>query len=497
MRKGTDLIGKPIIAYDTGRKLATVQDLIFNQNQGALVALLTEEPNWFSAGKIIAVSEIKAIGIDGILVHSENAIVPVKQVPAVHELLNHNNILRGTEIMTVSGRNLGKMVDLYFDGYTGVVEGYEVSGGLFSDAYTGRSFVPTTDTVRIGYDFAFVPDSVVGLMEEQVGGIKAVMIATGNKAQDLAQQASHKTQELSAVAAEKLGEAQGQALSAITDAVVTPEQQKHFALGRTVDSNIYDSTGVIVVQKNQLVMQSDVERAEAFGVLDALYRATGGDVVAETKQKIGQKAGELSQSASETFDRVADKTRNAVAGYAVDETLGRRVNTMVYSRDGEIIAATGQIVTGRILELAKESHQEKALLNATGLSEQAVAKRQTKVLAHQAGSQARQISNQVQYGTVSALEWVKQTADELYGKSSSAIMDQRIKGALGRPVNRVILDQNDSVILNVGELVTHRAIAEARQADVLDILLGSIHDAPPQIPSYEIKAPQSGRASLV
>lgn len=497
MRKGTDLIGKPIIAYDTGCKLATVQDLIFSQDQGALVALLTEEPSWFSAGKIVAVAQIKAIGLDGILIHSADAIVPVKEVPAVHELLNYNNILRGTEIMTVSGRNLGRMVDLYFDGYTGTVEGYEVSGGLFSDAYTGRSFVPTSETVRIGQDFAFVPDSVVGLMEEQVGGIKAVMIATGNKAQDFAQQATHKTQELGAVAAERLGEAQGQALSAITDAVVTPEQQKHFVLGRTVGSNIYDVNGTIVVQKNQLVMQSDLERAEAFGVLDALYRATGGDVVAETKQKMGQKMGELSQSAAETFDRAAEKTRNVVAGYAVDETLGRRVNTMVYSRDGEIIAATGQIVTGRILDLAKESNQEKALLNATGLSEQAVAKRQTRVLVHQAGTQAQQLGDQVQYRTVSALEWAKQTADALYGKSTHAIAEQRIKGALGRPVNRVILDQNDAVILNVGELVTHRAIAEARQSDVLDILLGSIHDATPQIPNYETKAPHNGRASLV
>jgi uncharacterized protein YrrD len=496
MRKGTDLIGKPIINYDYGSQLATVKDLIFSQEQDALVALLVEEPGWFSSGAVVPISQILAIGADGIIVRSADAIMPVNQTPEVKALVQRKNILRGTQIMTVNGRNLGKMVDLYFNAQTGDVEGYEVSGGLFADAYTGRSFVPISETIRIGQDFAFVPDSVTALMEEQVGGIKAAMIATGEKAQTLAQQASEKAQEIGTVTSEKFNEVQSQALTAVTDAVVTPEQQKLFVLGRTLESDVYCHNGSIFLEKGYRVTGLDVEQAESLGVLDGLYRATGGDVVAVAKQKASQKAEELKRATSERLDQANSKVQASVATYTVEETLGRRVQSMVYNRDGEVIAAIGQIVTYHTIDKARQYHQEKALMSATGLSVTEAAKSQSSIVVQQAGSQTRELTDQVQYYASNTLGWAKQKANNLVNRSSNAIEEQRIKGALGRPVNRVILDPADRVLLNVGELVTHQSIAAARQANVLDILLSSIHDEAPEIGYYEMRAPQNGRTAL-
>ncbi len=67
---------------------------------------------------------------------------------------------------------------------------------------------------------------------------------------------------------------------------------------------------------------------------------------------------------------------------------------------------------------------------------------------------------------------------------------------LGRPVNRVILDQHDRVILNVGELVTNKAITEARQANMLDILLDSVEELELEIYAEEQRGPVPGDASL-
>ena len=421
MRKGTDLIGKPIIAYDSGRKVGTVRDLIFSENQSALVALLTEEPRWFGSGKILLVTDIKAIGIDGILIDTAEFIQSATNVPAVHHIIEQQNILRGTEIMTIGGRNLGKMVDLYFNAKTGDVEGYEVSGGVFSDAYTGRSFVPVNRTFHIGQDFAFVPDSVTEMMEEQIGGFKGAMIATNIKAHELGEVASVKAHELSAVASEKLTEAQ---------------------------------------------------------------------------EKATEKAGELSHSASNAIDRAAIKTRSAVASYTVEEALGRRVRTTIYSHDGEIIAAMGQIVTESIIEQARYNHREKALIEATGLSLKDATKHQTSLAADHMGSQAQEWGSELQYQATNAFSWARKTTDRLFDRGSNAIEEKRIKGALGRPVNRVILDSEDGVLLNVGELVTHQAIVEARQADVLDILLASIYDEAPNMTRHDMKAPSSGHAAL-
>jgi uncharacterized protein YrrD len=421
MRKGTDLIGKPIIAYDSGRKVGTVRDLIFSQNQSALVALLAEEPKWFGSGQIVLVADIKAIGIDGILIDNAELIQSADNVPAVQHVIEQQNVLRGTEIMTISGRNLGKMVDLYFNAKTGDVEGYEVSGGVFSDAYTGRSFVPVNRTFHIGQDFAFVPDSVTEMMEEQIGGFKGAMIATNIKAHELGEVASVKAQELSAVASEKLTEAQ---------------------------------------------------------------------------EKATEKAGEFSHGASNAIDRAVVKTRSAVASYTVEEALGRRVRTTIYSQDGEIIAAMGQIVTESIIEQARYNHREKALIEATGLSLKDATKYQTSLAADHMGSQAQEWGSELQYQATNAFAWARKTTDRLFDRGSNAIEEKRIKGALGRPVNRVILDSGDGVLLNVGELVTHQAIVEARQADVLDILLGSIYDEAPYMAKNDMKAPSNGSAAL-
>jgi uncharacterized protein YrrD len=91
-----------------------------------------------------------------LIITSADSVFSAKQVPEVAKFLEYNSVLKETRILTTDGRDLGTMVDLYFDSETGVVEGYEVSGGLFADAYSGRSFVPTPQTLKIGKDVALV-----------------------------------------------------------------------------------------------------------------------------------------------------------------------------------------------------------------------------------------------------------------------------------------------------------------------------------------------------
>jgi uncharacterized protein YrrD len=478
MRKGRDLIGKPIIAVNNGLKVTTIKDLIFSQQQDILVAVLTEEPGWFNSGAVVLISQIQTIGADGILIASEADITPAHQVPLVRSLLDRNNILRGTQVMTVSGRNLGRMVDLYFDTHTGKVEGYEVSGGIFADAYTGRSFVPTSDTIKIGEDYAFVPDSVIGLMEEQTGGLKAALIATGEKAK-----------EVGAATAEKVTEVQNQVSTAVTDAIVTPEEQKRFSLGKTALADVCYRDGSVFLPEGRLITEFDIERAEALGLLAELYQGAGGDLIAAAKQKTAQKTEELKQKATETLSQ-------ATATLTVDEALGRRVRMTVYSPNGEIVAAVGQIVTEQTIERAHKAHQEAALMNATGLSVKDTAKSQSQLLAGKAGHQAQDMMVEVQSKSASLLDWVKYQAENTFQQGKANLEAQRIKGALGRPVNRVIFDSQDQVLLNQGDLVTHQSIEAARQADVLDILLDSIQSPMPAAKTIQLQLPANQYPAL-
>jgi hypothetical protein len=209
-------------------------------------------------------------------------------------------------------------------------------------------------------------------------------------------------------------------------------------------------------------------------VLDELYRSAGGNLTAP----------------------LGDRLDTAVAGLTVEQSQGRRAQQDVYTPEGYIVVAQGQIVTTLVIERAKAHQQESTLLEAVGLSTSGAAQSQAKTTGDRLKTTAITTGEQVQEGASQIWEKVKETASDLQGRGAQAIDDQRIKGALGRPANRVILDLNDEVILNVGELITHKAIDSARAAGILDLLLDSVYTEKPQLSLEEMRAPSPGNSAL-
>ena len=425
MLKGRDILGKPVVSYHTGERIDTVKDLVFDQNNNQLLGLLLEEAGWLSSAKVILLKNVQAIGPDAVIIPSQDSIVNANEIAVLEKILKHNNILKGTHIMTTDGRDLGTMIDLYFDEQTGSVEGYEVSGGLFADAYSGRSFVPAIQTLKIGEDVAFVPSQTADYMEEQVGGIRGAVQSASVKVQDTAQVTGEKFQEFKATA----------------------------------------------TQKAQVA----------------------GEKLEEFRNIAGEKVSDRLNSATATFD-------SAIATLGIEEALGRRSQQLVRSDSGIIIVAPGQIVTATVIERAKTYHKEQAVLSAVGLSKGEAVRDRTQQLASITGSKlqatTQSTGEQIQSSAKTLWGQVKETANDLQGRSNEVIEERRIRGALGRPITRVILDQDDGVILNVGELITHQAIRSARQSDVLDLLLNSVYTETPKLSLQDLRAPQVGQAAL-
>lgn len=500
MRKGKDLLGKPVVTYDSGKKIANVKDLIFSQDDNSLLGFLIEEAGLFSSARVLPLHLVKAIGADAIIISTKDAISSAKEYPDLDNILANNNILNGTRVMTTDGRSLGRLVDLYFDDNGGTIEGYETSGGVFADAYSGRSFVPATHTLKIGKDVAFVPVETVALMEEQVGGIKAAMLAASDKIQSTAQVAGEKIQTTAQIAGEKIQEtaqvagekmqetaqttgdklqAAGRSTSTkVTDAIVDRTAQKDFAVGKSAQQTVLLPNGNPLVTAGAVITSQMVEIADRADILDRLYRSAGGSLTAP----------------------LGERANATVAGWTIEQAQGRRAQQAVYAADGYIIVALGQIVTPLAIERAKTAHRESALLDAVGLSAPTAAQSQAGALATTTGDRLKTstaaASDRIQDSATSIWEQVKQKTNELRGRSAEAIEAKRIERALGRPTTRVILDRQDEVILNVGELIGHKAIATARAADVLEILLDSVYTETPQLSLEDLRAPAKGKAAL-
>jgi sRNA-binding protein len=116
--------------------------------------------------------------------------------------------------------------------------------------------------------------------------------------------------------------------------------------------------------------------------------------------------------------------------------------------------------------------------------------------AANANASLQESAQSVKEGAGNLWERIKTRVSETQETTAREAEEQRIKYAVGRPTTRVILDKQDNVILNVGELITHKAVEDARQAGVLDMLLDSVYDKEPELSQAELRAPEPGEASL-
>lgn len=543
MRKGSDVIGKVVVTYDTGQKIERILDLIFDQERNQFLGFLVEEKGLFRDAKVIPLKEVQAIGLDAIVVNSKDSVVEAHHSPAIAKILYHNNVLTGTKILTTAGLNLGELVDLFFDEQSGLVEGYEVSGGIFADAYSGRSFVPAPETLKIGYDVAFVPPETAQMMAEQVGGIRGAVQSTGDMWQDSAETANRRLQaaaqsvneqlqssvetvnrslkEASQNAGEQLQAANDatssklqdfnrDAAATLTNKLVDPTEQKVYVIGKPVERDVLTQDGSLLLSQGQQVTLAYAEAAERMGILSELYGATGGSLTANISRNfqavmestsdriqsaVQSNRANLRHSVDELTAHVTMLPREAAQG-AIEQATGRRVLQTVRTDDGLIIAASGQIVMEPILNRARTYGKEAQLLNAVGLTLATAVHKSASNTWLETQVQLKDRANIAQENFNTFWHSLQEKVEKLQGRSIRAIKNQRVKKALGRPVTRVILDAQDNVILNVGELITHRAIRQATESSVLNILLSSVYTKEPEIFLQELRASEHGMAAL-
>jgi hypothetical protein len=322
-------------------------------------------------------------------------------------------------------------------------------------------------------------------MEEQVGGIKAALQDTSEKVQA----AAHK-------AGEQISEVSRQTTTQIANAIVDPEIQRQFVIGRTTESEVLRPDGSIFLSPGKIVTMADAQTAESSGILDRLYRGTGGNLTADAKQRASEIGKNVAGKASTVAQDLSQKANATTARYAINEALGRRAATIVRTRDGLIVAAPGQIVTQRTIERAQTYRMEEALLRSVGLSSSNAAKSSANGALEVASTKINYTGDRLQSGIAQSFEWAKQTGEKLRFQTTHLLEEQQIKSALGRPATRVILDRQDRVILNAGELITHKSIEDARQSEMLEVLLSSVYHKTPAFSAETLRAPEPGRASL-
>jgi uncharacterized protein YrrD len=125
--KVKDLIGKPVVADDSGERIETVVAPIFDRDENCLLGFLVDQDGWFSNPKVLPLYLVKSIEADAIIIPWKESIAPASDYATIHDVLAQNNSLDLDHIVANNDRDLGTLLDLYFDENTGDIENSEAT----------------------------------------------------------------------------------------------------------------------------------------------------------------------------------------------------------------------------------------------------------------------------------------------------------------------------------------------------------------------------------
>jgi uncharacterized protein YrrD len=205
--KASTISGFPIITLIDGKNVNKVKDVIYDSQNNQVKALLIDEKGWFKGAKILLLSDITSIGEDAVTIDSEDCFISSDEQndTNISVIVDEKNFLTKNQVMTESGKDLGRVTDLYFDFPTGEVVSIEVSKGFLQNIGSGTKNINITDIVTVGTDNLIVKDFTEEDFDAQgqvqgankvVADTKGVAASVVTKAQDAIEAAKGKIDEM-------------------------------------------------------------------------------------------------------------------------------------------------------------------------------------------------------------------------------------------------------------------------------------------------------------
>ncbi len=363
MYQGSDIIDKPIVAADRGKKIGGVKDVLFSASQKKVLGLLVEEGGLLATAKVVPFSQIDSIGSDAVIVKDINAVIPAGERPDMDATMEGENVAKGTRVMTDDGKDVGKIADIFFDETSGTIEGYEVSGGVFADAYSGKSFLPAPESFRIGEDVAFITEETAQRMQER-GGVKGLVEDASSRVEAKAGEWKEAANERFSEFKEKAGSALG---TADTDQLQTIEQ----AIGQRVKRAVRAKDMSTIAAHGQIVTDTVIMRARehnaeselisAVRVSDDMSDEQGANTTTQsaenTLEEGVEKAKDMAQSAWNSIKNTASEFRDKASDVAEDKSIeyavGKRAGRMILDKQDNVILGEGEVITYAAVDQAR------------------------------------------------------------------------------------------------------------------------------------------------
>lgn len=164
MRKESELIGLPVISKETGKKIATIREIIYSEKKNKVVGILVSEGNIFREARLIQFNNVDSIGKDALIIENENLVEKSSLLPEINQLINEKKITED-EILTEDGESLGHVRDIIIDVENGTVLGFILTDGLIQDLKEGRNVLPYSIETIFGENSIIISNEVKTLFD--------------------------------------------------------------------------------------------------------------------------------------------------------------------------------------------------------------------------------------------------------------------------------------------------------------------------------------------
>ncbi len=361
--KANKIIGLTVITINDGKNISTVKEVIYDGIANQVKAIVVDEKGWFKSAKIIMIEDIQSIGEDAIIVADESVIVDSgdQNDNVVTTIVDDNNFLTKNEVVTSSGKKLGRVTDIYFNFPGGKVDAIEVSEGFLKNIGSGSKKIFITDVVTIGENNLIVKDIAEATFEEQGKdqGMNKVIADTKENVGNFTEAAVVKSQETFEAAKHTTADIAHKVSDKTQEVVNSDQVQSAIHKTQEVATNVKD-TVIDKFDETKEYVQSGNLKEDSQQKFAELKSQTENFVNA-AKEKT---EGVLNDSKTNLVD-VTDTAKVAMLDKRIQDSIGKTVGDIILlSKSDTIMAQTGDIVTHSLVNQAKiEGNLEKLLDN--------------------------------------------------------------------------------------------------------------------------------------
>jgi uncharacterized protein YrrD len=254
-----------------------------------------------------------------------------------------------------------------------------------------------------------------------------------------------------------------------------------FEVSAGMVGDITDGTRFLPVERlDRVVGEIVYVHPETAASLEPAPDSTGGAVAAidDLRSRVSDVARDAGEKVSSAVERPPTEAEPG------SDLVGRRSGAEVFDRDGGILIADGQRISEDHVARSRAAGQLDELRAAADAGSAAERARIVGGAVEQVADTAGSVWDRF-LGKLSTM------TDEAGQRMSEQQTKERlaaINDAVGRPVTKVILDRDDEVVLDLGDIITHESVQRAHEAGILDSLLASVYKGDVAFERDEMKA---------